>query len=282
VATANADRLYRHRGAVCVICLLRGEQLPRRREQLVGELHVRPGGKLVSCRSRGPGGHLRRDILQRRLPPGRVRRGIRPRWRVPLRELHRSKRIRNPIRGRHRGTHGRIIRKIGIARASLLFPRAAADAGQLVSPADRNGRRKPSPRRKIAIGAGRKNTIAVLLRNGTGDPSLDPMRKGIPLLLVTDLSGVAGSVGHRADTAPGPDERRTWERNRTCRGGTAPRVGKLLVPGGLWEARSVGRSRPGSTLLRTCRRTHGTMSENVRRGEIELLFEVEKEPPSVC
>ena len=93
-----------------------------------------------------------------------------------------------------------IVRNVGVTLALLcafLVPRA--DAGQLVSPADREWARKAVAEEKSLSAPAGKNTVAVLyFRNGTGDPSLDPMRKGIPLLLITDLSGLITDANRRA------------------------------------------------------------------------------------
>ena len=173
------------------------------------------------------------------------------------------------------------IRKIGITLAllcSLLVPRA--DAGQLVSPADREWAKKAvAGEKSLSIPPG-KNTVAVLyFRNGTGDPSLDPMRKGIPLLLVTDLSGVPGlSVIERTRL-----QALTEETNLGATGlveaGTAPRAGKLL--GARWlVGGEIGREKPTRIDLASnvADVPAGTTSGKTSAGgEIERLFEVEKD-----
>ena len=173
------------------------------------------------------------------------------------------------------------IRKIGITLAllcSLLVPRA--DAGQLVSPADREwAKNAVAAEKSLSIPPG-KNTVAVLyFRNGTGDPSLDPMRKGIPLLLVTDLSGVpALSVIERTRL-----QALTEETNLGATGlvsaGTAPRAGKLL--GARWlVGGEIGREKPTRIDLTSnvADVSAGTTSGKTSAGgEIERLFEVEKD-----
>ncbi|MDO8738377.1 hypothetical protein, partial [Candidatus Deferrimicrobium sp.] len=68
-----------------------------------------------------------------------------------------------------------ILRNIGITFALLgafLVPRA--DAGQLVTTADREWAKKAVAEEKSLSAPAGKNTVAVLyFRNGTGDPSLD-------------------------------------------------------------------------------------------------------------
>lgn len=147
----------------------------------------------------------------------------------------------------------RILRDFGIALAllsSLLVPRA--DAGQLVSPADREwAKRAVAEEKSLSAPAGR-NTVAVLyFNNGTGDPSLDPMRKGIPLLLVTDLSGVPGLSVVERTRLQALAEETTLGASGLVEAGTAPGSGNCSAPVGSSVAISGGRSRPGSTSRRT-------------------------------
>ncbi|OIP32554.1 MAG: hypothetical protein AUK27_12920 [Deltaproteobacteria bacterium CG2_30_66_27] len=174
-----------------------------------------------------------------------------------------------------------IIRKSGITLALLCALLASwADAGQLVSPADREWAKKAVAEEKSISAPAGKNTVAVLyFKNNTGDPSLDPMRKGIPLLLVTDLSSVPGlSVVERTRL-----QALTEETNLGATGlveaGTAPRVGKML--GARWlVGGEIGREKPTRVDLASnvadvpAGTTTGKTSAG---GEIEQLFEVEKE-----
>ena len=174
-----------------------------------------------------------------------------------------------------------IVRIVGVTLALLcafLVPRT--DAGQLVTPAEREWAKKAVAEEKSLSAPAGKNTVAVLyFRNGTGDPSLDPMRKGIPLLLVTDLSGVPGlSVVERTRL-----QALTEETNLGATGlvesGTAPRVGKLL--GARWlVGGEIGREKPTRIDLTTnvADVPAGTTSGKTSAGgEIERLFEVEKD-----
>jgi TolB-like protein len=174
-----------------------------------------------------------------------------------------------------------IIRKICITLAllcSFLVPQA--DAGQLVSPADREWAKKAVAEENSLSAPVGKNTIAVLyFRNGTGDPSLDPMRKGIPLLLVTDLSGVAGLSVIERTRLQALTEETDLGATGLVEGGTAPRVGKLL--GARWlVGGEIGREKPSRIDLvsNVADVPTGTMSGKTSAGgEIEQLFEVEKE-----
>ncbi len=173
------------------------------------------------------------------------------------------------------------IRAVGVAVAlcsSLIVSRA--DAGQLVSPADREWAKKVVAEEKSLSAPAGKNTVAVLyFRNGTGDPSLDPMRKGIPLLLVTDLSGVPGLSVVERTRLQALNEETGLGASGLVDEGTAPRVGKLL--GARWlVGGEIGREKPtridiASNVADVPAGT--TTGKTSAGGEIERLFEVEKD-----
>jgi TolB-like protein len=174
-----------------------------------------------------------------------------------------------------------IIRNVGTTLALLCaFLVLRADAGQLVSPADREWAKKAVAEEKsLSVPAG-KNTVAVLyFRNDTGDPSLDPMRKGIPLLLVTDLSGVPGLSVIERTRLQALTEETGLGASGLVEAGTAPRVGKLL--GARWlVGGEIGREKPTRIDLTSnvADVPTGTTSGNTSAGgEIERLFEVEKD-----
>jgi TolB-like protein len=173
------------------------------------------------------------------------------------------------------------LRKICITLALLCsFPVPQADAGQLVSPADREWAKKVVAEEKSLSAPVGMNTVAVLyFRNSTGDPSLDPMRKGIPLLLVTDLSGVPGLSVVERTRLQALTEETDLGASGLVEAGTAPRVGKLL--GARWlVGGEIGREKPTRIDLTSnvadvpAGTTTGKTSAG---GEIEQLFEVEKE-----
>ena len=173
------------------------------------------------------------------------------------------------------------IRTIGITTAllcALLVPRS--DAGQLVSPADREWAKKAvSEEKSLSTPAG-KNTVAVLyFRNGTGDPAIDPMRKGIPLLLVTDLSGVPGLSVIERTRLQALNEETGLGASGLVEAGTAPRVGKLL--GARWlVGGEIGREKPTRIDITSNVAdvpTGTATGKTSAGGEIERLFEVEKD-----
>ncbi len=174
-----------------------------------------------------------------------------------------------------------INRLIGATLAVLCaFTVSRADAGQLVSPADRDWAKKAVAEEKSLPAPVGKNTVAVLyFRNGTGDSSLDPMRKGIPLLLVTDLSAVPGLTVIERTRLQALTEETSLGATGLVEAGTAPRVGRLL--GARWlVGGEIGREKParidlGSNVAEV---PTGTISGKASAGgEIEQLFEVEKE-----
>ena len=174
-----------------------------------------------------------------------------------------------------------IIRNVGTTLALLCaFLVLRADAGQLVSPAEREWAKKAVAEEKtLSVPAG-KNTVAVLyFRNGTGDPSLDPMRKGIPLLLVTDLSGVPGLSVIERTRLQALTEETSLGASGLVEAGTAPRVGKLL--GARWlVGGEIGRRIPTRIDLTSNVAdvpTGTATGKTSAGGEIERLFEVEKD-----
>jgi len=157
---------------------------------------------------------------------------------------------------------------------------ARVDAGQLVTPADREWAKQAVAGEKTLSAPVAKNTVAVLyFRNGTGDPSLDPMRKGIPLLLLTDLSGVPGLSVVERTRLQALTEETDLGATGLVEPGTAPRVGKLL--GARWlVGGEIGREQPSRIDLvsNVADVPAGTAAgKAVAGGEMDRLFEVEKE-----
>lgn len=174
-----------------------------------------------------------------------------------------------------------VIRTIGITLALLCaFLVSQASAGQLVSPAEREWAKKAVAEEKSLSAPAGKNTVAVLyFRNGTGDPSLDPMRKGIPLLLITDLSGVTGLSVIERTRLQALNEETGLGASGLVEAGTAPRVGKLLGARRLVGG-DIGREKPTRIDLASNVAdvpTGTTTGKTSAGGEIDRLFEVEKD-----
>jgi TolB-like protein len=175
----------------------------------------------------------------------------------------------------------RIIQIVGTTLALLsLFHVPRVDAGNLVSPEDREWAKKAVAEEKSLSGSAAKNTVAVLyFHNATGDPSLDPMRKGIPLLLVTDLAGVPGLSVIERTRLQALNEETSLGTSGLVEEGTAPRIGKLL--GARWlVGGEIGREKPSRIDLTSniADVPGGTTTGKISvGGEIERLFEVEKD-----
>ncbi len=174
-----------------------------------------------------------------------------------------------------------IVRNVGVTLALLCaFLVPWVDAGQLVSPADREWAKKAVAEEKSLSAPAGKNTVAVLyFRNGTGDPSLDPMRKGIPLLLITDLSGVSALSVIERTRLQALTEETGLGASGLVEAGTAPRVGKLL--GARWlVGGEIGREKPTRIDLTSNVAdvpAGSTTGKTTSGGEIDRLFEVEKD-----
>jgi TolB-like protein len=174
-----------------------------------------------------------------------------------------------------------MIRNTGITLALLcVFLAPRADAGQLVSPADREWAKKAVAAEKSLSAPAGKNTVAVLYFNNiTGDPSLDPMRKGIPLLLVTDLSGVPGLSVIERTRLQALTEETSLGASGLVEAGTAPRVGKLL--GARWlVGGEIGREKPTRIDLTANVADVPAVTATGKTsagGDIERLFDVEKD-----
>ncbi|NOZ70162.1 MAG: hypothetical protein GXP46_13185 [Deferribacteres bacterium] len=106
---------------------------------------------------------------------------------------------------------------------------AAASGGQVVTEELRQWAREALKEEKALQALQGRNTAAVLyFSNKTGRPELDPVQKGMALMLITDLSGIEGiQVIERARI-----QALTEETGLAVSGlvdpDTAPRVGRLL------------------------------------------------------
>lgn len=161
--------------------------------------------------------------------------------------------------------------------AALCLP---ARAGQVLSPADRDWAKKAVAEEKALAAPPGKATLAVLnFRNATGDPSLDPWQKGIPLLLVTDLASVPGLSVVERTRMQALVEELGLGASGLVEEGTAPRVGRLL--GARWlVGGGIGRKAPPRIEVDSAvadvpsAKTAGSASA---AGEIDRVFEIEKD-----
>jgi len=175
----------------------------------------------------------------------------------------------------------RILRAAGAAALLLATGFAGrAGAGQLVSPADREWARQALAQEASLAAPAGKNTVAVLyFRNETKDPSLDPWQKGIPLLLVTDLSTVPGIVVVERTRLQALVEEIGLGKSGLVEEKTAPRVGRLL--GARWlVGGGIGRARPPAVDVeaKAADIPSGAAAGTVpAQGTVDRLFDIEKD-----
>jgi TolB-like protein len=165
--------------------------------------------------------------------------------------------------------------------ASLLAaPLAPAPAfgGQVVTAETKAWAAEALRQEKTAGTPAGKNSVAVLnFANRTGQASNDPLRKGIPLMLITDLSTVPGlDVVERVRFQALAEEMKLGASG-LVESGTEPRIGKLL--GARWI---VGGDLSGSASeLKADARVLDVPKDNVTgqpsaTGNVDDLFTIEK------
>ncbi|HSR10436.1 MAG TPA: CsgG/HfaB family protein, partial [Thermodesulfobacteriota bacterium] len=124
-----------------------------------------------------------------------------------------------------------------------------------------------------------RNTVGVLyFKNGTGRPDLDPLQKGIALMLITDLSQVKSlQVVERAQLQALVEEMGLG-KSGLVDPATAPRVGKLLgsrwLIGGDFIRGKVEELRIGSEVLEVA--AGKTVAQPFSEGKLQDLFSMEK------
>jgi TolB-like protein len=108
-------------------------------------------------------------------------------------------------------------------------------AGQVVTEKERLWARKAVEEEKAIAAPEGKNTLAVLyFQNKTGQRELDPLQKGIALMLITDLSKVKGLQVVERVRLQALTEEMGLGVSGLVKPDTAPRIGKLL--GAQWLA----------------------------------------------
>lgn len=161
----------------------------------------------------------------------------------------------------------------------FLFP-GLARGGQVVTGEDR-ARARTAVAEERALGAAPAgNTVGVLyFRNATGQPRLDPLQKGLALMLITDLSQVPGLQVVERVRLQALAEELGFGASGLVDPGAAPRVGRLLRAKWLVEG-EIGAEQPNLLAAR------GSVldvpsSEVVGRpeagGDLDAIFRVEKD-----
>jgi len=174
----------------------------------------------------------------------------------------------------------RTLLSTGILICLGLFLSAPSRAGQVVTQEVKAWAQKAVEGERALKAPPARNTLAVLyFKNQTGQPEIDPLQKGIALLLITDLSKVKGlqvvervqfqalveELGMGASGLVDPD--------------TAPRVGKILgvrwIAGGEILRGKVEELRIQSTPLEVA--TQEILGQPFSEGQFRELFRIEKE-----
>jgi TolB-like protein len=174
----------------------------------------------------------------------------------------------------------RTLLSTGILICLGLFLSAPSWAGQVVTQEVKAWAQKAVEGEKALKAPPARNTLAVLyFKNQTGQPEIDPLQKGIALLLITDLSKVKGlqvvervqfqalaeELGMGASGLVDPD--------------TAPRVGKILgvrwIAGGEILRGKVEELRIQSSPLEVA--TQEILGQPFSEGQFRELFRIEKE-----
>jgi TolB-like protein len=174
----------------------------------------------------------------------------------------------------------RWLRWTGCLLSACVLLSAPSWAGQVVTQEVNAWAQKAVQEEKVLKAPPARNTLAVLyFKNQTGQPEIDPLQKGIALLLITDLSKIKGlqvvervqlqalaeELGLGASGLVDPD--------------TAPRVGRLLgvrwIAGGEILRGKVDELRIQSSPLEVA--TQEILGQPFSEGQFRELFRIEKE-----
>ncbi|MDD3294645.1 MAG: CsgG/HfaB family protein [Geobacteraceae bacterium] len=159
----------------------------------------------------------------------------------------------------------------------LAFP-AVSFGGQVVTPDIRDQARKLVREEKALKTEAAQKTLAVLyFRNLSGNEDLNPLRKGLPLMLITDLSQVEGLQVVERVMLQALLEELGLGASGIVEPGTAPRVGRLLgagrlVGGDIGGVESKLRLQSETTDVPT----EAPMGVSTADGPLDELFRLEK------
>lgn len=122
-----------------------------------------------------------------------------------------------------------MYRTMSVTLILISFVVYKAGAGQIVTDDTREWARKAVAEEKTIEAKPEGNTVAVLYyRNTTGRQELDPLRKGIALMLITDLSAVKNLQVVERVKLQALVEELGLGKSGLVEESTAPRIGKLL------------------------------------------------------
>ena len=174
----------------------------------------------------------------------------------------------------------RTLLSTGILICLGLFLSAPSWAGQVVTQEVKAWAQKAVEGEKALKAPPARNTLAVLyFKNQTGQPEIDPLQKGIALLLITDLSKVKGLQVVERVQFQALVEELGMGASGLVDPGTAPRVGKILgvrwIAGGEILRGKVEELRIQSSPLEVA--TQEILGQPFSEGQFRELFRIEKE-----
>ncbi len=150
-------------------------------------------------------------------------------------------------------------------------------AGEVVTPNMKLWAKKALEEEKALRPVEARNTVAVLyFENKTGNPELDPLQKGLALMLITDLFNVKGLQVVERIKLQALVEEMGFGTSGLVQPGTAPRVGRLL--GARWLVGgeiTAGSIKIQSNVLDVIEQKF--LGQPVVRGEMADLFRLEKD-----
>lgn len=161
-----------------------------------------------------------------------------------------------------------------------IFLFSSAWAGQVVTQETKAWARKAVEGEKALKAPTPQNSLAVLyFKNQTGQSELDPLQKGIALLLITDLSKVKGLQVVERVQLQALAEELGLGASGLVDPGTAPRMGNLLgsrwIVGGDILKGKIDELRIQSRPLEVM--TQKILGEPFSEGQLRDLFRIEKE-----
>jgi TolB-like protein len=162
----------------------------------------------------------------------------------------------------------------------LVLLSGSASAGQVVTQEVTSWARKAIEEEKTPQAIPSRNTVAVpYFQNRTGRTDMDPLQRGIPLMLMTDLSKVKGLQVIERVRLQALMEELGLGKSGLVEAQTAPRIGKLLgakwLVGGTISGEKAPRIRIQSAPLDVL--DQKVLGRPVAEGDPEDLFRIEKD-----
>jgi hypothetical protein len=164
--------------------------------------------------------------------------------------------------------------------ALLFVATSPSRAEQVVTPATRQWAKRALEEEKTLQGPSGRKTVGVLyFQNRTGQSGLDPLQKGLALMLTTDLSAVKDIEVVERIKLQALAEEMGLGTSGLVDPGTAPRVGKLL--GAHWLVGGDIQKSPSSALEVISNLLDVPAQKSIGRptaqGDLSTLFRIEKD-----